>query len=526
MRGAFAIAVAATAAACTTPMVQGRFADQPVVWEVDDRRHVDEPRERRFMTRSYIANVLLFRRLTRMIDPPGEKPALNVNALDEVPDSTWFTNRIGLGRVEPSDAARGDAGSGPPEPPLRVVVPRHDERGGLYVRDARGMHYLVQVDEAERPAQRTGAAIVANRVLWTLGFNVLPEHIVYVHPDDVRIGPGTRELTAEALSEMLATAPARADGTRRLLATELVPGVPKGGWPPEGVRDDDPNDRVPHEHRRELRALRVFAAWLGHTNMREDNTLDLYVMERGKRFLRHYLVDFTDALGGHRSESGRLEVGWEYAFDWKGQGKALITFGLLQRPWEEQEEAPFESVGVYSGEHFDPTRWREYYPYWPFMQMGAADAFWAAKAVMRFDRPVLEAIVQQAQYTEPGVDGYLVQVMLARRDAIGAAYLDRVTALDRFRFEGPGRLCATDLALAYGFAQGGVLEELDDGNRVAALHAFDGDGVCLAVPRHEDYRIFRLRTRRGETARPVMQIHVRGGPSPRLLGIVRVEWFR
>ena len=65
---------------------------------------------------------------------------------------------------------------------------------------------------------------------------------------------------------------------------------------PEGVRDDDPNDTVPHEHRRELRGLRVFAAWLNHTDMKEDNTLDMFVEEGGRHFVKHHLVDFGEAF--------------------------------------------------------------------------------------------------------------------------------------------------------------------------------------------------------------------------------------
>ncbi len=518
-RAAVAVVVAlATWAGCSQPSRQGYFRDQPVAWRVDDTRSIDEPKAREFFGRTYIANALLFRRATRWVDPPGRKPALNTNALDDVPDSTWFTNRLGMRRLTPEEVAIGNDGRGPPQPPLRVVGHRKGEDPSFIVRDARGVQYLIKIDVPEHPEQQTGAAVIVNRLLWAAGYHVPPARILYLRPEELTRG----DLAARVLDKAVR----RPDGARRVLAIEILAGVPKGGFAPEGTRADDPNDRVPHQHRRELRGLRVFASWLGHTNMREDNTLDLYVHEGGRRFLRHYLIDFGEALGGHRAETGRMEVGWEYAFDWKGQGKALISFGLLERPWEEQKPTRWKAVGVFSAEHFNPSRWREYYPYWPFFHMGAPDAYWAAKILMRFDRPLIAAAVEQAHLSEPGAAEYLIETLLERRDIAGRTYLRGLTPLDEWHFEGRS-LCAIDLAVHHGFAHEDRLELIDDRGRVQQKHGIGPSGrVCFPLRGDGDYVLQRLRVRRAGKALPAMQVHYKAGPRPRILGVVRVEWWK
>ena len=56
--------------------------------------------------------------------------------------------------------------------------------------------------------------------------------------------------------------------------TRGLPGRVIGGFRYYGTRPDDPNDVVPHEHRRELRALKVFGAWTNLVDMKAGNTLD------------------------------------------------------------------------------------------------------------------------------------------------------------------------------------------------------------------------------------------------------------
>ena len=60
-------------------------------------------------------------------------------------------------------------------------------------------------------------------------------------------------------------------------------GRPVGGFRFYGTRSDDPNDVVPHEHRRELRAYGTFAAWVNHVDSKSINTLDTVVDQDGRQ---------------------------------------------------------------------------------------------------------------------------------------------------------------------------------------------------------------------------------------------------
>ena len=57
------------------------------------------------------------------------------------------------------------------------------------------------------------------------------------------------------------------------------------------------DDIYPHERRRELRGMRVFAAWLNHDDARSINSIDSYVEHNGRHYIRHYLQDFGSNLG-------------------------------------------------------------------------------------------------------------------------------------------------------------------------------------------------------------------------------------
>src|SRR3954470_14320985 len=56
------------------------------------------------------ANQIVFRPITRFFAFDPARRAVNVNAFDEVPDSSWFTNRIGRTPLSPDDVVRGPCG--------------------------------------------------------------------------------------------------------------------------------------------------------------------------------------------------------------------------------------------------------------------------------------------------------------------------------------------------------------------------------------------------------------------------------
>lgn len=507
------------------------FKDQPVVWRVNDRQNIAEPESNDFERIEYFGKVLVTGQIQRGLELRDTQPAGNSNALDEVPDSTWFTNRISSHDLTPAEVAAGPVTAGPPQLPLTVVRGKDTGGGnpGFFARDTTGRVFLIKFDPKENPEMQTASSIVVNRVFWAVGYFVPEDTLVTFAREQLVLSADAQthtplgekvKLTESEIDRVLGTSPRTRDGRYRASASLLLPGKPVGGFKPQGRRDDDPNDWVDHEDRRELRGLKVLAAWLGHTDMKMDNTLDMYVEENGKHFLRHYLLDFGEALGAHQAEKGRLEDGWENVWDWEEQSKALVTFGLWKRPWEDQKQTPWPSIGAFSSQWFEPNAWKEAYPFWPFAEADQSDLYWGAKQVVRFTRPMLEAIVAEAQLSEPAAAKYLVDALLGRRWKIGRDWLDSLTPFDDFELRGD-ELCGVDLAVRYGIAQEGALVQLDASAKVADERLVGQDGsVCTPLPRAK-YGVVRLRIRRGHQLRPELQIHYTSQPTPHILGVIR-----
>lgn len=508
-----------------------RFRDAPPIWHVDDERDIPQPDERTYDPKQYFAKIFVIDRVDRLLQLRDQELAHDINSIEEVPNSTWFTNRIGVRPVTPGEAARAADTGGPPKPPLSVIGGKvGGGNPGFLIKDGTGRKFLVKFDTQQNPELQTSVGVIVNRIFWTVGYNVPSDHVFEFRREELRIAPGAKYTDAEldkvpfepaTLDGVLATAPRRDDGSYRAFASQLLEGKPVGGFSPHGTRDDDENDRVRHEHRRELRGLRVIASWVNHSDMKEDNTLDMYVKQEGRRFLKHYFLDFGESMDGHGAEKNRREDGFENFIDWEMQTRAMFSFGLWKRPWEDVQPTEWPSIGAFTPAPFDPFAWREAYPYWPFAEMDLSDGYWGAKLVVRFDRAMLEAIVAEGKLSDPRAARYLVDTLIARRDAIGRAYFEAVSPLDDFALRRDA-LCMTDLSLRHGFASSSVVEWLD-GSKVIASRAVSADGrLCVALPKSDAYTVFRMRVRRGSDRHLPLELHFKAGEKPRILGLVRV----
>lgn len=251
---------------------------------------------------------------------------------------------------------------------------------------------------------------------------------------------------------VLARLPKDANGRYRAVASLFLSGKPVGAFRYHGTRADDPNDTVPHEHRRDLRGLRTFSAWVNHNDTKSLNSLDMLVQEGGRQFIKHHLIDFSAVFGAEAFEPKSPRSGFVPLFDWTSSAKNFFTLGLYVPDYARARHPHVEEVGRLEAEKFDPEDWVGNYYNPAFANELPDDGFWAAKQVMSFTEPEVRALVKTAEYTsEAGVE-YLIKSLMQRREKIGRAYFQRVLPLDSFSVEG-GRLRFEDLAVKYGFAQ-------------------------------------------------------------------------
>ncbi len=401
-----------------------------------------------------------FQSLRNHETPPT--PAGAVNTLGEVPDSEWFVNRHGRNRMSLDELRRGPGDDQAPTAPFRVTGAKTEGvTPGFRIRDADGRLYFVKTDPRRYPELASAADVVGTKLFHALGYHTPQNYVLlgtrgdfFVSEDSKIQGAGgqTRPMNERDLDEVIKLTPRTPDGKLRLLASLALEGRPLGPFKFEGVRKDDPNDIVPHEDRRDLRGLHVFAAWLNHTDSKANNTLDTLVEEDGVRFIRHHLIDFGAILGSDSDAAKDPRLGHEPMLLRGGPTlRRMFSFGVIPRDWELVRYPNIGGVGRFQSRLFDPDEWVSNFPNPAFLRRLPDDEYWAATHVMAFSEEEIRAVVETGQYSDPGAVAYITQALVERRDRIGRKYFNKVLALDRFEVR-DGRLEFSDLLVEHGFA--------------------------------------------------------------------------
>jgi hypothetical protein len=379
----------------------------------------------------------------------GGDEAANVNAFEEVPDSTWFTNRNAWNQISDEAIERGQtrermASDGP----LLVVSGKGaGVTPGFFVKDQNGNRFLLKFDPPENCGMASTADVVGSRLMWAAGYNVPENNVEWIDQSRLVLDPKATTggkykkkvpMTEDVFEKLKGMLPPCTNDAGHVLAlaSRLLDGKLLGPFTYEGRRLDDPNDHIRHKNRRELRGLSVMAAWLQHTDFRGLNTLDTFVeTAENKGYVLHYLIDLGSTLGSQGTSAKTNDHGHEYVIDFHAIVLDTMAFGGRAPSWKHDVPSAFPSVGNYNADHFDPGSWRPKFPNAAMLARTKRDGFWGARLVASFTDSQLAAVLR-ATYLPREAGAELFRVLVARRDSVARYWFSKVGGLDRFSVDG------------------------------------------------------------------------------------------
>jgi len=498
----------------------------------------------------------IFRPMSKFFQVDSYGEAENVNAFDEVPDSSWFTNRIGARRLSRDEVARGYCAEGPElagDPPDGSWLVDHGKDNGAnpgFRVNVRGQKYMLKTDDAQLE-RATGAAAIAARFYYAAGWWAPCDSVVYFKKTALKLKPGltikanvgpAKPFDQKRLDQILAQSGRRGE-RYRAVASRWLPGVPLGPFSYEGKRSDDPSDVIVHENRRDLRGARLMAAWLNHFDSREQNSMSTWMPTNPQRadsagYVRHWYIDLGDCFGSEWAvDAVSRRLGHAYLLDFSYLLEDFATFGAIERPWDRSQRAPgATNFGYFNERDFDPELWRGEYPNPAFGRMTERDGAWATRVIARFTLEDIRAAVGVGDFTNPAHTEFLVRVLVARQRRLLARYFSKLSPLADVQVTGR-RFCATDLARRTGTFPGGEFRyhaELRRGSadavNVPAVSGAQGE-TCIdlgqstlarSIPDESPERYLRLRVHNGIAQGPLV-VHFYDLGADRGLRLVGIE---
>jgi hypothetical protein len=450
---------------------------------------------------------VLLRPMSEALGVTVSGEAENVNSLDEVPDSAWFTNRRRartssdpvLGACSPALILDPDGSADG-----SWIIDHGKEDGaasGFRVSIPGKGKYMFKADSTAQPELETAASVVGAAIYHAAGFNTACEQIVYFKPSLLKLTPGLhyrhsevedrKDFDDKALAQVLASCPRRG-GLVRMHASAWVAGYGLGSFHYDGTRPDDPSDVIPHENRRDVRALRLLAAWIDAVDSRDANSLDSWIADRGNvpdaspGHVVHYCMDFSHALGPDFGTPQRTErLGFSYAFDWDDMAEDFFGLGIPRRPWFLPAGEPgYELFRGFDVHRFVPDEWKMQYANPAYSRMTEHDGAWMARILARFTPEEVRGFAAMARFSDPRNTTHLAEVLEGRLDRIIDRYLTRLSPIGELRVEGRDRLCGVDMADMRSVREGSRFRYVGRSSRGGALSVErrGGGEICVPLP--------------------------------------------
>jgi len=460
------------------------------------------------------ADNMVFRPIAKFLEVDPGREAVNVNAFDEVPTSSWYENRWVDRQETPEQVASGpcknDLDPSAVNEPGSWLIDQGKANGatpGFRIRTKDKSKFLLKNNVGGAAERASAASAIGVRLYHAAGFYTPCDSVVYFDPKLLKLKPGLtitdntgvpRPFDEAALKDILNDSPHRG-AEIRMQSSKWLDGVPLGPFRYEGVRSDDPNDVIAHEDRRELRGARLLAAWINHFDAREQNSMMAWVAADPKKaesspgYVRHYYLDISDAMGSEWASDGiSRRLGKSYYFDAKDIAIDFVTLGIADRPWHHSRRDPrVPGYGYFRADDFVPEDWKPGYQNPAFLRMTEHDGAWMSRIIARI-RPVdVVAIVRAGQIAVPSQELAIIDILQKRRMAILRRYLTRLSPVADVTPTATG-ICAVDLGLRAQIAAPGqfayrvdVAEGAAQSNRQKATvsKAYTDGTLCIDIPR-------------------------------------------
>ena len=224
---------------------------------------------------------------------PGYKPsglrAADLNTVDEVPDSSWFTNRVGSKPVTIEALSRGPNAGPPPDTSKWVLVRQRPGRIQVSRQGCTGRNVFLEFDCVTRRGH--GRGYIATRSFGLLGttrsnrISTFPSKQRSIPLRPFAVERKTNQFSWDDVNAVLETVARNADEP---IGHRGPPGAARLGFS-KGTHGRSQRS-VPH--RTDASYARFGLRRLDESHRpKAANTMDTVITENGKTFVKHYLQD-------------------------------------------------------------------------------------------------------------------------------------------------------------------------------------------------------------------------------------------